>query len=196
MCRLFAPFFLAGAALLVACVRPCHGGIPMSTPSTPASRFVEGPGGRLFVDDQGTGGIPVVFIHSSAGSTRHWEGQLAHLRPARRAIAIDVRGHGRSEAPRDGSYAVAAMGADVVAVADELGLERFILVGHSLGAAVAIAAAARIPDRVAGLLLLDPSTDARLMPKEEAEGLLDALRSPAYAPMTEGYWKEQLSGAR
>lgn len=168
----------------------------MSLPVGSTSLFVEGPQGRQFLDDGGTGGIPVVFIHSAAGSTTHWEGQLVHLRRTRRAVALDIRGHGRSEAPRDGSYAVAAMGADVVAAADALGLERFILVGHSQGGAVAIAAAAQAPGRVAGLVLLDPATDGRLMPREHAAGLLAALRSPAYAQMTEGYWMEQLSGAR
>ena len=158
-------------------------------------RFVDGPQGRLFLDDGGVGGIPVVFIHSAAGSTTHWEAQLAHLRRTRRAVALDVRGHGRSEAPRDGSYAVTAMGADVVAVVEALGLERFILVGHSQGAAVAIAAAAHAPGRVAGLVLLDPATDARLMPREQAAGLLAALRSPAYAHLAESYWREQLAGA-
>ncbi len=168
----------------------------MSKSMLPTPRFVEGPQGQLYLDDGGSGGTPVVLVHSAAGSTTHWEAQLSHLRRTRRAMALDVRGHGRSEPPRDGSYAVAAMGADVVASADALGLKRFILVGHSQGGAVAIAAAAQVPERVAGLVLLDPATDGRLMPKEDAAGLLAALRSPAYAQITEGYWKSLLSGAR
>ncbi len=168
----------------------------MSKSMLPTSQFVEGPQGQLHLEDGGSGGTPVVLVHSAAGSTTHWEAQLSHLRQTRRAIALDVRGHGRSEAPRDGSYAVAAMGADVVAAADVLGLERFILVGHSQGGAVAIAAAAQVPERVAGLVLLDPATDGRLMPKEEAAGLMAALRSPAYAQITEGYWRSLLSGSR
>jgi pimeloyl-ACP methyl ester carboxylesterase len=158
--------------------------------------LVEGPQGPLLVDDGGQGGTPVLFVHSAAGSTAHWAAQLAHLRGTRRAAALDVRGHGRSAPPRDGSYAIPAMGGDVVAVADALGLSRFVLVGHSQGAAVAIAAAALAPGRVAGLVLLDPATDARLMPRAEAEGLLAALRSDAYPQLTEQYWRLQLEGAR
>lgn len=172
------------------------------TPSTPASPgsartlVVAGPQGPIFVDDGGVGGTPVVLIHSAAGSTAHWTTQLAHLRRARRAVALDVRGHGRSAPPRDGSYAVAAMGADVLAVADALGLRRFVLVGHSMGASVAIAAAGASPDRIAGLLLLDPATDGRMLPRDQAEGLLAALRSEAYPQLTEAYWREQLAGSK
>lgn len=168
----------------------------MSQSTLSAPRFVEGPQGQLHLDDGGSGGTPVVLVHSAAGSTIHWEAQLSHLRRTRRAIALDVRGHGRSEPPRDGSYAVEAMGADVVAAVEALGLERFILVGHSQGGAVTIAAAVQMPERVAGLVLLDPATDGRLMPQEEAEGLLAALRSPAYAQITEGYWMSLLTGSR
>lgn len=167
-----------------------------ASPGSPRTLVVPGPQGPLFVDDGGAGGTPVVLVHSAAGSTAHWELQLAHLRRARRAVALDVRGHGRSAPPRDGSYALAAMGADVLAVADALGLPRFVLAGHSQGASVAIAAAAAAPGRVAGLLLLDPATDARLMPRDQAEGLLAALRSEAYPQVTEAYWREQLAGAR
>lgn len=185
---------------ILARVNPTHGGSPMSKPMLPTPQFVEGPQGQLYLDDGGSGGTPVVLVHSAAGSTTHWEAQLSHLRRTRRAMALDVRGHGHSEPPRDGSYAVADMGADVVASADALGLNRFILVGHSQGGAVAIAAAAQAsvwaPGRVAGLVLLDPATDGRLMPKGEAAGLLAALRSPAYAQIMEGYWKSLLSGSR
>jgi pimeloyl-ACP methyl ester carboxylesterase len=186
---------LAAAILtaLAGCTHPSSGGHSMPAPVT---RFVEGPQGPLFVDDAGAGGTPVLFIHSAAGSTAHWAAQLSHLRRTRRAIALDLRGHGRSSPPRDGSYGITAMDADVVAVADALGLGRFVLVGHSLGAAVALATAAQAPDRVAGLVLLDPSTDGRLFPRAQAEELLTALRSDAYEAVTEGYWRGQLEGAR
>jgi pimeloyl-ACP methyl ester carboxylesterase len=167
----------------------------MSTAGS-STRLVEGPQGPLLVDDGGAGGTPVLFVHSAAGSTTHWAAQLAHLRLTRRAVALDVRGHGRSAPPRDGSYAIAAMGADVLAAADALALPRVVLIGHSQGAAVAIAAAAQAPGRVAGLVLLDPSTDARLIPRDQAEGLVAALRSEAYPQVTEAYWREQLAGAR
>jgi pimeloyl-ACP methyl ester carboxylesterase len=145
------------------------------------------PGG-LHLDDGGSGGVPVLFLHSGAGSTAHWAAQLAHLRRRRRAIALDLRGHGRSRPPADGDYTIPALAQDVAAAADFLALDRFVLVGHSLGGAAAVAYAGQHPERVAGLLLLDPASDGRSMPQEQKTGLMAALRSDAYQSTVEGYW--------
>jgi pimeloyl-ACP methyl ester carboxylesterase len=151
---------------------------------------------ELFVDDGGTGGLPVVFLHSGAGNTTHWAGQFAHLRPSRRALAIDLPGHGRSPAPADGNFGMAQQAAAVAAVLeDRLQLSRFALVGHSMGGAVAVALAGAHPRRVAGLFLLDPATDGRAIPKDQAAGLMSALRSDAYAATAEAFWTTMLEGA-
>ena len=138
------------------------------------SSSVEGPTGKLWVDDGGRGGMPVLFVHSFAGSTAHWQAQLAHLRPTRRALAMDLRGHGRSEPPRNARYAIADMADDIAAAADALDLQRFVLVGHSVGSAVAAAYAARHPERVAGLLLVGAPGKT-----EPAQGksIIDALHA-------------------
>ena len=149
---------------------------------------------QLFVDDGGAGGLPVVFLHSSAGTTAHWDGLLAHLRPTRRALALDLPGHGRSAAPA--RWDIPAQAALVAADLDVLGLERFALVGHSLGGAIAIALAAAHPRRVAGLFLLDPATDGRALPAEVATGLMQALRSERYAATADAYWESLLVGAQ
>jgi pimeloyl-ACP methyl ester carboxylesterase len=146
-----------------------------------------GPAGKLMVDDGGSGDA-VVLVHSLAGNTGHWSGQLQHLRQARRAVAFDLRGHRRSEAPRDHDYSMEAQGADVGAVADALGLERFALVGHSLGAGVALAYAGAHPERVSHLLVADPIGDGTQTPEAEVRPFLEALDSPAYAETIEGYW--------
>jgi len=58
---------------------------------------------RLHADDGGTGGPPVVLLHSAAGNISQWSPQLEHLRPERRAVALDWRGHGESGIPDDGT---------------------------------------------------------------------------------------------
>jgi pimeloyl-ACP methyl ester carboxylesterase len=149
---------------------------------------IAGPAGTLAVDDGGRGSPPVVFLHSLAGTGGQWRAQLEHLRPTRRAVALDFRGHGGSAAPADGDYALASLAGDVAAAVDGLGLERFALVGHSLGGGVALVFAAARPERVERLMLLDPIGDGTRIPREEVDPFLAALDSPAYAATIEGYW--------
>jgi pimeloyl-ACP methyl ester carboxylesterase len=145
---------------------------------------------ELYADDGGSGGaLPLVFLHSLAGNTSQWAAQLAHVRGTRRAVALDWRGHGRSGAPRLPDWSMDALADDVAAAVDRLGLDRFVLVGHSAGGLVALAYAAAHSNRVAGLLLVDPAGDMRRLPGEMIDPFLAALRSEAYAHTIDGYWR-------
>ena len=144
----------------------------------------------LYADDGGSGdGLPVVLLHSLAGNTAQWESQLAHLRRTRRAVALDWRGHGRSGPAPDGDWSPHAMAEDVAAAVDRLRLGRFVLVGHSAGGLVALAYAAAHPERVAGVLLLDPAGDTRRIPAEMIDAFVDALQGDAYHATIDGYWR-------
>jgi pimeloyl-ACP methyl ester carboxylesterase len=153
--------------------------------------YLPGPAGALRVDDGGpstpTDPVPVIFVHSLAGNADQWSEQLARLRATRRAIAIELRGHGRSEAPRNGDYSITAMATDIAAVTDELELEQIVLVGHSLGGGVSLAYAGAHPERVAGLLLLDPIGDGKQISPEEVQPLLDGLATD-YLGTIRKYW--------
>jgi pimeloyl-ACP methyl ester carboxylesterase len=151
------------------------------------SRRITGPAGKLAVDDGGSGD-PVVLVHSLAGNIKHWSAQLEHLRKTRRAVALDLRGHGNSEAPRNGEYSMESQAEDVGAVADALGLERFALVGHSMGGGVALAYAGAHPERGTHLLVADPIGDGTQTPDAEVRPFLEALDSPAYGETIERYW--------
>lgn len=148
---------------------------------------VAGPAGVMAVDDGGSGGLPVVLVHSLAGNSTHWADQLEHLRRGRRAVAFDIRGHGRSEPPKEGNYTIAAMAGDVAAVVDTLGLDRFVLVGHSMGGGVALKYAGNHPDRVAGLVLLDPIGDGKQIPTAEAKAYLGGFET-SYDSTSREYW--------
>jgi pimeloyl-ACP methyl ester carboxylesterase len=150
---------------------------------------VSGPAGALAVDDGGRDGLPVVFVHSLAGNSTHWAGQLQHLRPTRRAVALDLRGHGRSEPPKNGDYSIAAMAEDVATVVNTLGLGRLVLVGHSMGGGVALTYAGTHPDRVAALLLLDPIGDGKQIPPAEANSFLGGFESD-YERASREYWTQ------
>jgi pimeloyl-ACP methyl ester carboxylesterase len=152
---------------------------------------IMGPAGRLHVDDDGTGGVPVVFIHSFAGSGEHWASQLDHLRPGRRAVAFDLRGHGRSDARADADVAIEDLGDDVATVVDGLDLGRIVLVGHSIGGLAAIAYASEHPERVAGMLLV--GTPGRV-PMQQGDQILSAMTSDYDATMA-SYWDRLLTDA-
>jgi pimeloyl-ACP methyl ester carboxylesterase len=151
--------------------------------------LISGPEGILGVDDGGRGGLAVVLVHSLAGSSAHWFGTLERLRPTRRAVALDLRGHGRSEPPKNGDYSIAGMAGDIEAVVDTLDLRKFILVGHSMGGGVALTYAGDHPDRIAGLLLLDPIGDGTQIPADEGKTFLESLDTN-YASRIQEYWSQ------
>jgi pimeloyl-ACP methyl ester carboxylesterase len=151
---------------------------------------------RLHADDGGTGGLPVVFLHSAAGNTSQWSRQLEHLRPGRRAVALDWRGHGKSSSPGDGDFSVPLLAEDVAYTLDELGIREFVLAGHSAGGLVALEFAARHPGRVLGLMLADPAGDFTRVPREMMDPLLAGLDSDAYWGTISDYWRSILTGSR
>jgi pimeloyl-ACP methyl ester carboxylesterase len=124
----------------------------------PAGRFVEVPGARLHVVERGQGPA-VLMVHGLAGQLCHFTYAIAdQLASHYRVVAVDRPGSGYSvRAPR-ASAALGAQADVLAALIDELGLGRPLVVGHSLGGAVALALAQRHPERVAGLLLLAPLT--------------------------------------
>ena len=132
--------------------------------------------GRIHVDDGGKGaGLPLVFIHGNGANLSQWHAQLAYFRKTRRAVAIDLRGMGLSDAPANGEYTIDAMADDIHDVASALRLERFVLVGHSFGGAVVARYAARHPDRVAATVYADSAGDM-VVRREAADRFLMALR--------------------
>ncbi|HVQ48239.1 MAG TPA: alpha/beta fold hydrolase [Gemmatimonadales bacterium] len=151
---------------------------------------IAGPTGTLALDDGGQGGgVPFVLVHSLAGTSGHWSHQLQHLRSSRRAVAFDFRAHGASEPARNRDYSIGGLAGDLGAVADGLGLGRFVLVGHSLGGGVALTYAGAHADRVAGLLLLDPIGDGTQIAAEQADSFLQALEAD-YDRVIQGYWSQ------
>jgi pimeloyl-ACP methyl ester carboxylesterase len=154
-----------------------------------------GPSGALRADVREPRGgddlTPVLFAHSFAGSSVQWAPQLDHVGATRRAVALDFHGHGRSEALPGSSFEVANFAGDIAAAADGLDLERFAIVGHSLGGAAAIAYAADHPERVAGLVLV--ATPGRL-PDEQVAGIFKALDTDFDGTMS-GIWRRLLGNA-
>jgi pimeloyl-ACP methyl ester carboxylesterase len=140
----------------------------------------------LSIESRGSGGVPVLFVHSIVGSTRHWDAQLDHLRSKRRVAALDLSGHGGSPEAAD-TYTFRRLSDDIGRAADELRFDRFVLVGHSMGAAVAAEFAATHPDRVVALVLVDAPPSPSAVPKEQVDQINRALQTDPYA-IIESFW--------
>jgi 3-oxoadipate enol-lactonase len=114
---------------------------------------VELDGLALEVEDHGEG-VPVVLLHGFPLSSEIWTPIRTAVEQVARLITPDLRGFGGSDAP-EGDYGMETLADDVVRLADRLGLERFVLGGHSMGGYVALRLAHRHAGRLAGLILVD-----------------------------------------
>jgi pimeloyl-ACP methyl ester carboxylesterase len=124
----------------------------------PAGRYIDVPGARLHVREAGAG-QPLLLIHGLAGQMGHFTyGVMDALADRYRVIAVDRPGSGYSTRDDDGSAGLQAQAAAMAALLDALGIDRAVVVGHSLGGAVALTLALDHPARVAGLALLAPLT--------------------------------------
>ncbi|MGW5119507.1 alpha/beta fold hydrolase [Streptomyces noursei] len=121
----------------------------------PSHRTIEAPAGRLHLVEQGTGPL-VLLVHGFPESWYSWRHQLPALAAAGyRAVALDVRGYGRSSRPAaPDAYRMLDLVADNVALVRALGEERAVVVGHDWGSGIAATSALLHPEvfRAVGLL--------------------------------------------
>src|SRR6202453_4965218 len=120
----------------------------------------------LHVDDQGQGTLAMVFLHGWGSSTRTWGRVIAALPSGYRTVAIDQRGWGSSEHPSSG-YSLTELADDTGGAIEALGLDRYILVGHSMGGKTAQFLASRRPKGLVGLVLVAPAPPSPLNLPEE-----------------------------
>lgn len=101
------------------------------------------------------GGTTVVFIHGYGGRREDWQQQITALAPAFSVLALDNRGHGSSTiTSKNATCSVPDMVSDLNSLLDHLEIDRFHLVGHSIGGAVAQEVARARPGDVASLTLV------------------------------------------
>jgi pimeloyl-ACP methyl ester carboxylesterase len=127
-------------------------------------------GGSIYVRQDGPRDAPaLLLIHGSGSSTRAWDPMVPLLTTSHRVIRADLLGHGRSDKPADGDYAIPAQARRIAAALDRLGVRHAIVAGHSSGGYTATALAEQHPDAVTALALINtgPSMDA-LIAQEDA----------------------------
>jgi pimeloyl-ACP methyl ester carboxylesterase len=124
----------------------------------PCGKFITVDGARIHYIDEGSG-PPLVLIHGLGGQMHNFtHSLLERLRRDHRVIIIDRPGSGYSTRPPHGSAALAGQAQTIAHFVDALGLHRPLVVGHSLGGAIALLLALDHPDKVGGLALLAPAT--------------------------------------
>lgn len=142
----------------------------------PRGRFIEVNGQKIHYVDRGTGPA-IVMIHGLGGNLLNFDYALAdRLSADHRVIMIDRPGSGYSVRPEGTPANLRAQAATIAAAIGRLGLSRPLVVGHSLGGAVALTLALEHPDQVGGIVLLAALTHAKDEVPEVFRGL--AIPSP------------------
>jgi pimeloyl-ACP methyl ester carboxylesterase len=165
-------------------------GRPDSLPVSGEARSADGVTIRYEV--HGSGDTALVLVPGWTNSRGIWGEHPRTLSTRYRVVALDLAGHGDSGAERT-EWTMGAFGEDVVAVVEQLDLEPIVLVGFSMGAAVVVEAAERMPERVLGVVFVDALHDPDQPPPagtaDQMEGMFRAawgdtafLRGFAFTP--------------
>lgn len=145
-------------------------------------------GTSIYYETHGAGS-PIVFVHGSGGNHAAWWQQVAALRDRYTVVTLDLRGFGNSQSDSD-AYDAQDFPGDIVAVLEHADLTDAVLVGQSIGAAAALKAALRVPERVRGVILghslggIDHPELADLVKGDRAEAeklpVIDRLLTPEF----------------
>ena len=110
-----------------------------------------------------TDGTPMILLHGFSNEAHIWDDFAPTVAPYYHVVAVDLRGHGDSDWHPDGAYDYDDHVADLEAIVEHLGIERAVLVAHSLGGRVAMLFGGRHPEKLAGLVIVDsgPELDKR-----------------------------------
>jgi pimeloyl-ACP methyl ester carboxylesterase len=172
---------VAAAALTVATTLPARADQPSAAAAT---QFLKLPGGQIAYDDSGGAG-PLVICVPGLGDMRQ---QYRFLGPRLvgagfRVVTMDLPGHGESSVDWP-DYSPAIVGADIVAMVRHLGAGKAFIVGNSMAGGSAVWAAAEIPDRIVGIVLIDPFM--RVIPTSSF--LLAFLKVAMMRPWGPSFW--------
>jgi pimeloyl-ACP methyl ester carboxylesterase len=164
----------------------------MSTQTQPHLKSANRDGVNLRYLDTGEGDPALVFIHGWSCNQSMWGDQIEAFAPTHRIIAVDLRGHGESDKP-DQDYAIGGFADDMAWLIREIGLDRPVIIGHSMGGVTTLNLLRKHPDIARAAVFVD----AGIMPfPAEVRPLLDqtieALKTPAYREVASNAVKQFL----
>jgi len=143
--------------------------------------FANRNGVRLFYANEGKGDPPLLFVHGWCCDHTHWRRQLPAFRRDHRVVAVDLRGHGSSSKPEQ-DYTMDAFCQDLEWLIGKIGLQRPVVIGHSMGGVIALRLAGRRKRALSGVVIVD----SPIFPKFDRTGrqqlntTLTALKGPSY----------------
>ena len=144
----------------------------------PNSHFAKLDGSRIHYENHGKGREAIVLIHGWTCDLGFWRGQIPDLSKRARVIAIDLPGHGQSDKPEI-AYSMDLFARAVDAVMQDAGVDRAVLIGHSMGTPIARQFYRKYPKKTLGLVIVDgplrPFGDKKMM-----ENFIAPLRGPNY----------------
>jgi pimeloyl-ACP methyl ester carboxylesterase len=167
----------ASLLLAVLALAACSPGGKPAAPAAAAAGAPAGDGPRIVMSDDlvhleyrvfGQGEPAVLLVHGWCGNAEYWRAQIDALKSRYTVVALDLAGHGASGANRT-DWSLANYAADVAAVARQIPNAHLVLVGHSMGADVALAAAPGIGSRVIGVIAVDALRSVGMPPLTGAE---------------------------
>jgi pimeloyl-ACP methyl ester carboxylesterase len=141
---------------------------------------LERDGVTLFYEEAGEGEAPVLLVHGWCCDHAYFAPQFEHFaRRGHRVVAVDLRGHGRSDKPHQ-HYVMQLFADDLAWTCERLDLARPVVVGHSMGGVAAFDLAARYPELTSGVVMLDAGVVLPSSARAAIPGFLEELRGPDY----------------
>ncbi len=141
----------------------------------------------LFYEEAQGDDPSVLLVHGWCCDHAYFAPQLEYFaNRGHRVVAVDLRGHGRSDKPRQ-TYTMQVFADDLAWVCERLELAKPVVVGHSMGGIVAFDLAARYPDLPSGIVMLDAAVVLPSAARAAIPGLLQKLRSPSYRETLRDY---------
>ena len=121
---------------------------------------------------------PLVLVHGGRDQKRSWDRVAARLAKTYRVIAFDLRGHGESDWVSDGDYGVMDHVFDLTSLVDQLELERFTLLGHSLGGNITLRFTGLFPDRIEKLIAIEGlGPSPKMLVERQSQPLTERLNN-------------------
>ena len=158
------------------------------------SKFVKAGDAKVHYKSIGDGKTAVVFVHGWCCDNTVWADQAAALAGKVRTIALDLPGYGKSDKPKT-PYTMDLFADGVDAVLKDAGVEKAVLVGHSMGTPVVRQVYRMFPDKVAALVFVDGSLRPFTTDKAQAEQFLSMFKEETFKEVAPKFLSGMLPAA-